>query len=148
MIPPAARWGAAGISDRLDFDSTDRIPPLAGVIGILKYKENNMNLMITEKALSELRANGVGKDSYLRLAVKPGGCAGMSYDMIVDETLNLSDKVIYESGDLQVIADSDSVPYLDGLQIDFSDDLIEAGFRLRNPTARNSCGCGSSFSCH
>ncbi len=106
-----------------------------------------MRLEITEKAISELRAGGVGNDAYLRLAVKPGGCAGMTYDMLLDSTLRTGDKVIYSSGDVQVIADGESEPYLDGLTIDYSDDLIESGFRLSNPNAKKSCGCGSSFSC-
>jgi iron-sulfur cluster assembly accessory protein len=107
-----------------------------------------MSLIITDKALLELRSNGVGSDAYLRLAVKPGGCAGMSYDMVVDDKMNMGDRVIYKKEGLQVIADPESVPYLDGLKIDFSDDLIETGFRLSNPKAQNACGCGSSFSCH
>lgn len=106
-----------------------------------------MRLEITEKAISELRSGGVGNDAYLRLAVKPGGCAGMSYDMVLDSTLRTGDKIVYTSGDLQVITDPDSAQYLDGLQIDYSDDLIESGFRLSNPNAQKSCGCGSSFSC-
>ena len=106
-----------------------------------------MNLTISEKAQSQLRSSGVGRDAYLRLAVKPGGCAGMSYDMLVDDTLKVGDKIIYTNGDLQVITDPKSAPYLDGITIDFSDDLIEAGFRLSNPNAQNACGCGSSFSC-
>ena len=106
-----------------------------------------MRLDITEKAISELRAGGVGSDTYLRLAVKPGGCAGMTYDMLLDSSLRTGDKVIFASGDVQIIADKESEQYLDGLQIDYSDDLIESGFRLSNPNAKKSCGCGSSFSC-
>lgn len=106
-----------------------------------------MNLEITEKAQNELRNSGVGADSYLRLAVRPGGCAGMSYDMILDDKLNEGDKVIFEQAELQVITDPNSAQYLDGLHIDFSDDLVESGFRLTNPNAQNSCGCGSSFGC-
>ena len=106
-----------------------------------------MQLNITEKALAELVANGVGAEAYLRLAVKPGGCAGMSYDMVVDTRLKTGDKIIYENGELQVITDPESAQYLDGLNIDYSDDLVESGFRLSNPNAEHSCGCGSSFSC-
>ena len=106
-----------------------------------------MRLEISKKAQAELRASGVGSDAYLRLAVKTGGCAGMSYDMVLDTRLNTGDRIIFETGDLQVITDPDSEPYLDGLTIDYSDDLIESGFRLSNPNAQHACGCGSSFSC-
>lgn len=106
-----------------------------------------MQLNITEKAKQELYAGGVGKDSYLRLGVTPGGCAGMSYSMILDDTLNEGDQVVYTEADLRVVTDPDSVQYLDGLHIDYSDDLVESGFRISNPNAQNSCGCGSSFGC-
>lgn len=106
-----------------------------------------MQLSITEKARVELLASGVGAEAYLRLAVKPGGCAGRSYDMVVDRKLNTGDKIIYVNGELQVITDPESAQYLDGLNIDYSDDLVESGFRLSNPNAQHSCGCGSSFSC-
>ena len=106
-----------------------------------------MRLEITTKAVEELRAGGVGPDAYLRLAVKPGGCAGMTYDMLLENTLRSGDKIVYTDGDLQVVADPDSAQYLDGLCIDYSDDLVASGFRLNNPNAARSCGCGSSFSC-
>lgn len=106
-----------------------------------------MRLEISEKAEAELRRSGVGNSAYLRLAVKPGGCAGMSYDMVLDTKLHTGDKIIYETDEMQVITDPDSAPYLDGLKIDYSDDLIESGFRLSNPNAQHACGCGSSFSC-
>ncbi len=110
-------------------------------------EKNIMRLEISKKARAELRAGGFGSAAYLRLAVKPGGCAGMSYDMILDNKRHAGDKIIYEIGDLQVIADPDSAPYLDGLKIDYSDDLIQAGFSLKNPSDQNTCGCGSSFNC-
>ena len=106
-----------------------------------------MQLEITKKAQDELRSAGVGSESFLRLAVSPGGCAGMSYDMVLDKDLDADDQVIYQEDELRVVTDPASAQYLDGLKIDFSDDLVEAGFRLSNPNAQNSCGCGSSFGC-
>ena len=106
-----------------------------------------MQLKITPAAVTELRAGGVNADTYLRLAVVPGGCAGMSYNMFVDDALNEGDQLVYQAEDIRVITDPDSARYIDGLTIDFSDDLVESGFRLTNPNAHNSCGCGSSFGC-
>ncbi|MBN2343402.1 MAG: iron-sulfur cluster assembly accessory protein [Deltaproteobacteria bacterium] len=106
-----------------------------------------MQLNITEKAKQELVAGGVGKDAYLRLEVIPGGCAGMSYSMLLDDQLNEGDQLIFQEQEFRVVTDPESVQYLDGLNIDYSDDLVESGFRLSNPNAQHSCGCGSSFSC-
>ena len=106
-----------------------------------------MQLYISEKAKQELFTGGVGKDAYLRVAVTPGGCAGMSYSMLLDDTMREGDEVIYNENDLRVVTDAESAQYLDGLNIDYSDDLVESGFRLHNPNAQKSCGCGSSFGC-
>ena len=106
-----------------------------------------MQLNISEKAKQELCAGGVGKDAYLRLAVTPGGCAGMSYSMLLDDTLREGDQIVYTDDELRVVTDPDSAQYLDGLNIDYSDDLVESGFRIHNPNAQKSCGCGSSFGC-
>ena len=106
-----------------------------------------MQLEITQKAKDELKSGGVDANSYLRLVVKPGGCAGMQYDMVLEDTKNDDDKIIYNVEDLRVVSDPESLKYFEGLTIDYSDDLIESGFTLFNPNAKNSCGCGSSFGC-
>ena len=56
-----------------------------------------------------------------------------------------TDQLVYQEDDLRVVADRRSAPYLDGLEIDYSDDLVRSGFRLKNPSAAKSCGCGASF---
>jgi iron-sulfur cluster assembly protein len=111
------------------------------------FKEKVMQLNISDKAKKELSAGGVGKDAYLRLAVTPGGCAGMSYSMLLDDTIREGDQVVYHEDELKVVTDPDSAQYLDGLHIDFSDDLVESGFRISNPNAQKACACGSSFGC-
>ena len=55
------------------------------------------------------------------------------------------DRVVFHDGDFRAISDQESISYLDGLEIDYSDDLIQSGFRFRNPNAVKACGCGSSF---
>ena len=109
-------------------------------------KLSPMDIQVTDKALTELRRIGAGGEQFLRVSVVPGGCSGMTYTAAIDNTLKEGDEVIVEQDDLRIIADSSSLLFLDGLRIDFSDDLVQAGFRFTNPNASKSCGCGSSFS--
>ncbi len=104
-----------------------------------------MNILISEKAKTELKQLGVGGSQFMRVSIVPGGCSGMSYAASIDSSLGEADEVIYEDDGLRVISDRFSAMYLDGLQIDFSDDLIHSGFRFTNPRATQTCGCGASF---
>ena len=104
-----------------------------------------MQITVTDKAAEQLLGSGVGQDTFLRLGVGPGGCAGMSYEAYIDDGLTNRDEVIYEQGTLRIVTETLFVPMLDGLTIDFSDDLIQPGFILKNPNAEHSCGCGASF---
>jgi len=79
----------------------------------------------------------------LRLAVRRGGCAGWQYEMQVAEP-ETGDEIV-ETGDARVIVASDSIDRLNGCEIDYSDDLTDAGFKIHNPKAARSCGCGTSF---
>ncbi len=106
---------------------------------------SGLQVSVTEKALKELRRLGVGSSQFLRIKVVPGGCSGMTYSAAIDTTMGEGDEIVYDQDELRVVADSSSILFLDGLEVDFSDDLIQAGFRFRNPNASKSCGCGSSF---
>jgi iron-sulfur cluster assembly protein len=88
----------------------------------------------------ELRSAG-----FLRLVVVPGGCTGLTYEMGIDSVKTPFDRLLYRDDRLQVLTDGSSFRYLKGLSIDYSPDLIRAGFRFLNPNAVSSCGCGSSF---
>jgi len=79
----------------------------------------------------------------LRLFVEKGGCAGMQYGMTLDDPETADE--IFEKGGVRVIVDSESLNYLRGSEIDYCDDLTGTGFRLKNPNAVRSCGCGTSF---
>lgn len=81
--------------------------------------------------------------SGLRLAVRRGGCAGWQYEMKVADP-EPGDLVV-EEGAARVIVAADSTGKLQGCEIDFSDDLTDAGFKVLNPNAARSCGCGTSF---
>ncbi|PWL18017.1 iron-sulfur cluster insertion protein ErpA [Falsochrobactrum shanghaiense] len=80
----------------------------------------------------------------LRVSVEGGGCSGFSYKYdLVDEQMD--DDFVIEKLGAKVVIDSISVPYLDGSEIDFVDDLMGQSFQIRNPNATASCGCGTSF---
>ena len=79
----------------------------------------------------------------LRLAVRRGGCAGWQYEMQVSEPEE-GDEVIEQEGARLIVA-GDSLERLSGCQIDYSDELSDAGFKVINPNAARSCGCGTSF---
>ena len=105
-----------------------------------------MDIKVTEKARLRLHDMGVSDEIFLRIGVKSGGCSGNSYDAVLDDNMQEVDDVYYTEDKLRIVSDKVSSIYLDGLTIDFSDDLIEPGFRLTNANAKGSCGCGSSFS--
>ncbi|MGE4488190.1 MAG: HesB/IscA family protein [Kiritimatiellales bacterium] len=104
-----------------------------------------MQITVTESAARQLIDSGLDEEKFLRLGVKPGGCAGMSYDAYIDDTVTENDEIVYDSHPLRVVAHVRFLPLLEGLTIDFSDDLVRPGFILKNPNVQQSCGCGSSF---
>ncbi len=81
----------------------------------------------------------------LRVAVRPGGCSGYSYDMFFDSEQD-DDDVVREFGGGKVVVDPTSAELLTGATLDYSDGLQGAGFHISNPNATRTCGCGSSFS--
>ena len=95
--------------------------------------------------VADLLAQEDGDDLALRVAVKPGGCSGYSYEMFFDTEV-MSDDVVREFGTVRVVVDAASAELLTGSTLDFSDGLQGAGFHVTNPNASRTCGCGSSFS--
>jgi iron-sulfur cluster assembly accessory protein len=81
----------------------------------------------------------------LRLAVSGGGCSGFQYSFTLDDA-QMDDDLVVTRGDATILIDSVSLDFLKGAEIDFVDDLIGASFRVNNPNAKSSCGCGTSFS--
>lgn len=81
----------------------------------------------------------------LRVYVKGGGCHGYQYGMAFESAPGEDDTVI-EKGDIKVIIDSQSAPLLAGCEVDFHDSVQGSGFEIKNPHAKTTCGCGSSFS--
>lgn len=104
-------------------------------------------IVITPRALDRVKAllQKEGKpDAGLRLYISGGGCAGMSYGMSIDDAIG-SDDAVVKSGGMKVIVDKLSLIYLRGSTIDYEETLQTSGFKIENPNAAASCGCGLSF---
>ena len=109
--------------------------------------EITSSIILTESAASHISemlvddTTNTGKS--LRVYVEGGGCSGLQYGMVFDETRD--DDVISEYFGVKVLTDKFSANYLSGCVIDYSDELIGGGFKINNPNAESSCGCGKSF---
>lgn len=105
------------------------------------------DVKVTERAarrISEiLKTESAG--SMLRVSVKGGGCSGFQYAFDIDSNAATDDSTITRDG-VTVLIDSVSLPFLKGSAIDFVDDVMGQSFRVENPNATASCGCGTSFS--
>ena len=97
-----------------------------------------------EKVRALIEAEG-NPELVLRVAVRPGGCSGLSYEMFFDTDV-AADDVRTEHNGVSVVIDPASAPHLGGASLDFNDGLQGAGFSINNPNATRSCGCGQSFS--
>ena len=109
---------------------------------------NNATITVTESAVKRLVAvmKSDGKDDhFLRMSVKGGGCSGMTYKMDFENEKGDYDKE-FESNGLTIVCDLKSWLYLKDVEIDYSDDLLNGGFKIKNPNAERTCGCGTSFS--
>ena len=104
-----------------------------------------MEITIKEKA-QEMLKRKLGPDEFLRVAITEGGCAGLTYSAKIDRGMKDGDRVVLSEGNIRVVADESSSKYLDGLLIDYSDDLINGGLQFTNSNTKSTCGCGQSFS--
>lgn len=106
-----------------------------------------MAITLTEKASNRVknflaaRGHGIG----LRLSVKTTGCSGFAY--VVDYTDEIKqDDNVYQINGVKVVVDPKSLPFLDGMEIDFAREGLNESFKFSNPNVKNTCGCGESFS--
>lgn len=107
-----------------------------------------MSITLTDTASSKVAELMKAEDNselFLRVAVRPGGCSGFSYEMFFDAE-RADDDVVTEFGDITVVVDLASAQWLSGASLDYRDGLQGAGFSINNPNAQHTCGCGNSFS--
>lgn len=97
------------------------------------------------KRVKELIAMDGNPDLKLRIMVTSGGCSGFSYNFNLDNAVNDDDQ-LFSFDDVDVVVDEASIPFVQGSQLDYVEDLMGSSFQMINPNASSSCGCGSSFS--
>jgi len=105
-------------------------------------------LLLSDAAAAKVRIllEAEGRDDLtLRVAVQPGGCSGLKYQLFFDDR-KMDGDVLKDFGGVQVVTDRMSAPYLGGATIDFVDTIEKQGFTIDNPNATGSCACGDSFS--
>lgn len=116
----------------------------------LKDTTKKAPIVLTEKAASEVKRIVSEQDSkeplYLRVRVVGGGCSGFQHKLDLDPTVNDKLDEVFDINGVNVVVDKRSALYLDGVTVDFHDDLNKRGFSVTNPSAKTTCGCGSSFS--
>ncbi len=104
--------------------------------------------MVTEKAVAKVRSfqtgNKEAEGKFFRVYVQGGGCSGFQYGFTFDEKRD--DDSVISTGELTVVVDPVSLPYLQGATVDYMEDFRGSGFVVQNPNATGSCGCGHSFS--
>jgi iron-sulfur cluster assembly accessory protein len=115
--------------------------------GDVTQEQQADGVVLTDAAATKVKnlLDQEGRDDLrLRLAVQPGGCSGLRYQLFFDER-ELEGDVVKEFGGVGVIVDRMSTPYLQGAVIDFVDTIEKQGFTIDNPSATSSCACGDSF---
>jgi iron-sulfur cluster assembly accessory protein len=113
-------------------ETTTEVPKTVNLTGVAAAK---VKALLDQEGRDDLR---------LRIAVQPGGCSGLRYQLFFDERSLDGDHVIDYSG-VEVVVDRMSAPYLTGATIDFVDTIEKQGFTIDNPNAGGSCACGDSF---
>jgi iron-sulfur cluster assembly protein len=110
-------------------------------------------IIVTEKAANEVKriiaeqqAAGAAEKLYLRISVRGGGCSGFQNKLDLDTVFNEKTDIMSEQHGVPLIVDKKSLLYLQGATVDFHEDLNARGFRITNPQAKGTCGCGSSYS--
>ena len=106
-----------------------------------------MSITFTENAAKQIKKQleQRGKGLGLRLGVKKSGCSGYAYVLDYADETHETDQLIQAHG-VKVIVDADSLPYLNGIELDYTREGINEAFRFNNPNVKDACGCGESFS--
>lgn len=125
----------SNVSDVGPATETVATPAPAHGVGLTTEAAAKVRSLLAQEGREDLR---------LRVAVQPGGCSGLIYQLYFDERVLDGDAVVDFSG-VEVVIDKMSVPYLEGASINFEDTIEKQGFTIDNPNAGGSCACGDSF---
>ena len=105
------------------------------------------SINITDKAISKIQeVLTTNNMKYFRIKVKGGGCSGFQYVFKSDNEINIDKDLVFDFKQLKILIDKNSLEFIDQAELDYKDELIGSSFSIYNPNAKNSCGCGSSFS--
>ena len=130
--------------ERLELDLREETPTCS-----VATVDEKGEVMITVSSMAEGKIRELMQEEQdtigLRVFVKGGGCHGYQYGMAFETKMSDDDTVV-EKGDVKIIMDSQSAPMLAGAEVDYVDALQGSGFAIKNPQAKTTCGCGSSFS--
>jgi iron-sulfur cluster assembly protein len=114
--------------------------PLTGITVTPKAAEE------VKRIVAEQQAAGTGEKMYLRMRVVGGGCSGFQHKLDLDTQVNPKLDEVFQVHGVEVVVDKRSLLYLNGVTVDYHNDLNRRGFSVSNPQAKSTCGCGSSFS--
>jgi len=104
-----------------------------------------VKIIVLENAVRMLKSK-LESGQFLRVMVTEGGCAGLTYTAEVGREMREGDSVVLEQDGIRVVSDVEGSKYLEGLVIDYSDDLFNGGLKFTNANTKSTCSCGSSFS--
>ncbi|HET7846683.1 MAG TPA: iron-sulfur cluster insertion protein ErpA [Acidimicrobiia bacterium] len=114
----------------------------------IKSSQPEKTVLLTDIAIDKVREliqAEADTSLALRMAVRPGGCSGFSYEMYFDSQIDDTD-IVEDYGDVKVVVDPQSAEMVKGSTLDYKDGLMGAGFAIENPNVSRTCGCGNSFS--
>ena len=140
-----------GLDDNTIADAVKKLNEVIGKSSVQEQKEeaevniNDVKLNVSEKAAEKIKALMEQENKQgLRISVQPGGCSGYKYGMELEDK-STKDDVIVEKKGIKIFVDKKSMQKLNGSNVDYVDNLQGAGFKIENPGATKTCGCGSSF---
>jgi iron-sulfur cluster assembly protein len=131
---------SSGVLDQPTLKTTDA-PPAAVPITVTEKAAGEVKRIIADQ-----QAAGAAEKLFLRISVRGGGCSGFQNKLDLDTTFNEKTDIRSEQHGVTLVVDKKSLLYLQGATVDFHEDLNARGFRITNPQAKGSCGCGSSYS--